>query len=335
MRSKFSVSKFWEDIHNYKCNVFQYIGELCRYLLAQPPGPFDKSNIRLVIGNGLRPDIWDAFKTRFNIKQIGEFYGATEGNAGLVNYHNRTGAIGYIPPFAQRFMPIVLVKFDVETEEVIRGPDGFCIPCAAGEPGELISLIIDGDATQAFVGYTDKAATEKKILRDVFVKGDKYFRSGDLLSRDNRGFFFFVDRIGDTFRWKGENVSTGEVALVLSDIKGVKEANVYGVTIPGCDGRAGMSTLVTDTNVFDFAHAYQRIEAELPSYARPVFLRIQPEIEITGTFKHLKFNLQKEGFNPSTVVDPIYFRDDAAKTYVRLTPQLYDQIVGGALRARL
>jgi len=254
-RRKFSAKQFWSDIHEQRCTVMQYIGELCRYLLAQPETPHDKSGLRLAVGNGLRPDIWVDFQTRFNIEVIGEFYAATEGNTGVMNYKNRPGAVGYIPPLLMKLYPLEIVKLEDDNETPVRTKNGLCVRCKPGEKGELLGKIDNSDPTRKFDGYTSKEATEKKILRDVVKKGDKYFRSGDLLKTDTDGFFYFVDRLGDTFRWKGENVATSEVEAVIARLPGISLVNVYGVLVPHHDGRAGMAALVTEGE-FSFEALY-------------------------------------------------------------------------------
>jgi fatty-acyl-CoA synthase len=238
IKRKFSTTQFWEDCNKYGATQFQYIGELCRYLLNAPPHPLErKHKLRVVMGNGLRPEIWQAFKARFAIPWIIEFYGATEGNVALVNADGKVGAIGRIPSYMRNVLKTRLVRFDIEKEEPIRTPDGFCVESAADEVGEAVGKI---DAERGrFEGYSKGADTEKKILRNVFEKDDAWFRTGDLLKRDALGYYYFVDRIGDTFRWKGENVATSEVAEAISVFPGIKEANVYGVKVPGTDGRAG------------------------------------------------------------------------------------------------
>eukprot|EP01094_Clydonella_sp_ATCC50884_P025896 TRINITY_DN6962_c0_g1_i2.p1 TRINITY_DN6962_c0_g1~~TRINITY_DN6962_c0_g1_i2.p1 ORF type:complete len:596 (+),score=184.67 TRINITY_DN6962_c0_g1_i2:38-1789(+) len=263
LRKKFSARKFWSDVKQHRASVLQYIGELCRYLLETPPSEADATHgARLMVGNGLRPDIWEQFQTRFNMPKIAELYAATEGNMGLINYKGKLGAVGFIAPLFRAISPVRIVRFDIENEEPIRGKDGFCIECAPDEPGELLGRIDPSKPSSTFEGYTDPAATEKKILRNVFEKGDMWFKSGDLLKQDKAGFFYFVDRIGDTFRWKGENVSTNEVAEILSAIDGVVEANVYGVAIPGRDGRAGMVALRVDPSSFNMDDFFQRCEGE-------------------------------------------------------------------------
>lgn len=326
---RFSAKRFWSDCAQHDVTSFQYIGELCRYLLNSPEHPDERRHrIRSVIGNGLRPEIWEAFRERFAIPRIVEFYGATEGNMALLNLTGKVGAVGHLPPWLRRLVGIEIIRFDVESEDVVRGADGFCRRAEIGEPGEAIIKI---SRTSRFEGYTNPEATEKKVLRDAFAKGDAYFRTGDLLRLDADGYFYFVDRIGDTFRWKGENVATSEVAEVLGVHPGVEEANVYGVSIPGAEGRAGMAALVTHEG-FDLAALGRRVQDELAFYARPLFLRLLPAMEITGTFKHRKVDLVREGFDPSVIEDPIYFLDPSEKEYVRLDAELYDRIVSGEIR---
>jgi fatty-acyl-CoA synthase len=224
IRRKFSARNFWRDCGLHSCTVIQYIGELCRYLTLQPPSPSDtQHNIRIAVGNGLRPDVWSKFQERFNIPVIGEFYGATEGNCALLNLRNKFGSIGNLPVVVSKLglAPFYIYKFDVEKETVIRDENGRCIRCGPNEVGEMLGKIDPArNPISRFDGYNNKEATEKKIILNVECEGDKWFRTGDLLYYDQVGNYYFVDRIGDTFRWKGENVSTNEVAEVLSGIKG-------------------------------------------------------------------------------------------------------------------
>ncbi len=285
-----------------------------------------------MVGNGLRPDIWQAFKTRFSIPEIVEFYGATEGNVAMANTDGKIGAVGRIPAYMDRLFNIKVVRFDVETESHPRGPDSLMIECAPGETGEAIGKIPDDpEATSGrFEGYRNQEETSRKILRDVFVKGDAWFRSGDLMRRDEQGYFYFIDRIGDTFRWKGENVATSEVAEVLSVFPGIAEANVYGVKVEGRDGRAGMAALVA--NGIDLNALSAHLSKHLAAYAAPLFLRLKPEIEITGTFKHRKVDYVRDGFDPGVIHEPLFFRDPEAQTYVPLDQDLYRRIVNGDVR---
>ena len=330
LKRKFSVHEFWSDVHKYGATMFEYIGELCRYLLNAPPSPLEKDHrIRAITGNGLRPEIWRAFQERFAIPRIVEFYGATEGNVSMLNYDGTLGAVGRVPDYLEWLLPSRVVRFDVEKEMPVRAEDGLCIECAPDEVGETLGGI-SRRAGREFEGYTAKADSEKKMLRDVFRRGDVWFRTGDLMRRDEHGYFYFVDRIGDTFRWKGENVSTGEVGGALSAVPGIREANVYGVTVKGLDGRAGMAALVVDGD-FNLEQLPARLKA-LPQYARPIFLRLSPSIEVTGTFKQRKVDLVREGLDPSTIADPLYFLDPDSGKYERLTPERYGDIIEGRIR---
>ena len=274
---------------------------------------------------GLRPEIWKRFQDRFAIPRIVEFYGATEGNVSMLNYDGTVGSVGRVPNYLEWLLPTRVVRFDVEREMPVRGPDGLCIECGPDEAGEAVGRI-SMRAGRNFEGYTKAAESTKKVLHDVFAKGDSWFRTGDLMRRDRHGYFYFVDRIGDTFRWKGENVATSEVAEALSTIPGIREANVYGVKVPGADGRAGMAALVADGG-FDLAGLAARLEDHLPSYARPTFLRLQPEIEVTGTFKQRKVDLVTEGFDPAAIAEPLYWLDPQSGRYEKLTSARYDDIV--------
>jgi fatty-acyl-CoA synthase len=332
VRSKFSAGEFWDDCHRYQPTVFQYIGELCRYLLNTAEHPHERDHhLRVAIGNGLRPEIWPKFQARFRIPHIMEFYGATEGNVGMINYDGKVGAIGRVPWYARNVLKIRLVRYDLEKGAPARGSDGLCSETGDGEVGEAVGRIDPNDPRSRFDGYSNRAETEKKILRDVFAPGDAWFRTGDLMRRDAHGYFYFVDRTGDTFRWKGENVATSEVAEALSVFPGVKEANVYGVEVPGGEGKAGMAALVT-AKAFDLAGLTVYLEKNLPFFARPIFLRFQQEIEVTSTFKQRKIELQKEGFDPAGVSDPLYVREAASGRYVSLTPELYRDICDGKVK---
>jgi fatty-acyl-CoA synthase len=333
LRKKFSSRAFWDDIVRTDCTLFQYIGELCRFLLNSPTHPRERGHrIRIACGNGLRPDIWEAFQRRFAIPRILEFYAATEANFSLYNCEGKPGAIGRIPPFLVHRFPVALVRFDVQTGEPVRNPAGLCQRCEPDELGEALGRIVaEGSAEGRFDGYTDPAASERKILRNVFAKGDAWFRSGDLMRRDAAGFLYFVDRIGDTFRWKGENVATGEVAEAVCGWPQVREATVYGVAIPGQDGRAGMVALVADGE-FDIAGLRSHLANRLPEYARPVFVRVMREMEATGTFKPMKQELVAAAFNPSVTTDVMYVNDRESDSYRRLDPTMFDRIQAGQFR---
>jgi fatty-acyl-CoA synthase len=334
IRDRFSARDFWDDVVRFDCTLFQYIGELCRYLLQTSPSPREAQHrIRLCCGNGLRPDVWDAFKARFRIPRIFEFYASTEGNVSLFNVEGRPGAIGRNPPYLAHRTSFALVKFDVEKEAPLRDVQGRCIRCAADEAGEAIGRIGTGraDIGSRFDGYTSAQDSNEKILRDVFEPGDAWFRTGDLMRRDAGGYYHFIDRIGDTYRWKGENVSTTEVAGAICEFPGVADATVYGVAVPGADGRAGMAALVAGA-AFDLAAFRSHLAARLPAYARPLFVRMRSEIEVTSTFKHTKHELARQGFDPAGTTDAIYLNDPERQAYVRLEPALYGRILGGGLR---
>jgi fatty-acyl-CoA synthase len=288
--------------------------------------------LRLACGNGLRGDIWEAFQARFAIPRILEFYAATEGNFSLYNVEGKVGAIGRIPALLAHRFPAAIVKVDPDNGAPMRGDDGLCLVCARNEPGEAIGRI--GTAEEGggrFEGYTDGAETEKKILRDVFADGDAWFRTGDLMRLDEQGFFHFVDRVGDTFRWKGENVATSEVNEAILDCPGVLDATTYGVTIPGADGRAGMAALVTDDH-FDFAVFATHLAQRLPAYAHPLFLRLVSSLDATETFKQKKQQLIRDGFDPQAVSDPLFFRDPASGAYRAFDAVSHARIAGGTLR---
>ncbi|PRQ10088.1 long-chain-acyl-CoA synthetase [Enhygromyxa salina] len=310
---KFSASRFWTECRAANATVCIYIGELCRYLCNTPPGPDDRAHsVRCFVGNGLRPDIWDGFCERFGIERVGEFYAATEGNAETANFLNRSGTVGPMLPWK-----MALARWDGERGQIWRGADGFAVKVGAGEPGVLLGKI---DARNPYAGYTDQTASQRKVLTDLFAPGDAWFDTGDLLSRDRMWHLHFVDRLGDTFRWKGENVSTQEVAQVLDTCEGVLEANVYGVQIPNSDGRAGMAAIVV-TPEFSPERLFAHVSAELPAYAAPRLLRVVECLSTTGTFKHTKVELRDEGWDLDRVRDLLLLRDSAAQTYVELTPE--------------
>ncbi|HTO65086.1 MAG TPA: long-chain-acyl-CoA synthetase [Bradyrhizobium sp.] len=329
----FSASGFWEDVVRFDCTLFQYVGELCRYLLKAAPCEFETMHrLRLACGNGLRGDIWEAFQERFAVPQILEFYAATEGNFSLYNVEGRPGAIGRVPPMLVHRFPSAIIRLDRELGAPLRGDDGLCIACARGEVGEAIGRI--GTADQGggrFEGYTDAEATEKKILRDVFAKGDAWFRTGDLMRQDAQGYFYFVDRIGDTFRWKGENVATSEVTEAILDCPGVTDATSFGVDVPGHDGRAGMAAIVAGAN-FDVGALGGLLSQRLPAYAHPLFLRLCAALPSTETFKQKKQQLMHDGFDPIVVTDPLYLRDPRSGAYRRLDRVVHTKLIEGAMR---
>jgi fatty-acyl-CoA synthase len=331
IKRKFSAHEFWPDIHRFGATMFQYVGELCRYLLNAPPSPLDRGHkIRAITGNGLSSAIWREFQARFAIPRIVEFYGATESNVSMLNYDGTVGAVGRVPDYSEKLLPARVIRFDVETEMPVRGKDGLCIECGPDESGECVGGM-SKRAGREFEGYTNRADSDKKMLRDVFKKGDIWFRTGDLMRRDEHGYFYFVDRIGDTFRWKGENVATSEVSAALGREAGIKEANVYGVAVPGAEGRAGMAALVVD-GAFDVGTLAAHLKPRLPHYARPIFLRLSPAIEVTGTFKQRKVDLVREGFDPAAIHDPLFWLDPETGEYERLTPRRYADITEGRVK---
>jgi len=333
LRERFSAREFWQDIVQERCTLFQYIGELCRYLLASPPQAQETRHaLRLCCGNGLRAEVWEQFQRRFRIPQILEYYAATEGSFSLYNCEGRAGAIGRIPAFLAHRVPVALVRFDTEAGAPVRDEAGRCLRCAPDEVGEAIGALSrpGGQDGGRFEGYADAEASQQKILRDVFAEGDAWYRTGDLMRQDDQGFFYFVDRVGDTFRWKGENVSTGEVTAVITACPGVNDAVVYGVSVPGTEGRAGMAAVVVAAQ-FELAALRRHLQA-LPAYARPLFIRIVPSIELTGTFRLKKSELALQGYDPARVSDPVYFDDRALEAYVRVDGALYERLRAGSLR---
>uniref|UniRef100_A0A2K6V1F0 long-chain-fatty-acid--CoA ligase n=1 Tax=Saimiri boliviensis boliviensis TaxID=39432 RepID=A0A2K6V1F0_SAIBB len=284
IRKKFSASRFWDDCVKYNCTIVQYIGELCRYLLNQPPREVENQHqVRMALGNGLRQSIWTNFSSRFHIPQVAEFYGATECNCSLGNFDSQVGACGFNSRILSFVYPIRLVRVNEDTMELIRGPDGVCIPC----------------------------------------------QPGDVLVMDELGYLYFRDRTGDTFRWKGENVSTTEVEGTLSRLLDMADVAVYGVEVPGTEGRAGMAAVASPTGNCDLERFAQVLAKELPLYARPIFLRLLPELHKTGTFKFQKTELRKEGFDPAMVKDPLFYLDARKGRYIPLDREAYSRIQAG------
>ncbi|MEM7366591.1 MAG: AMP-binding protein, partial [Pseudomonadota bacterium] len=329
-----SISSFWDDIRRNNCTSFVYIGEFIRYLMSAPASHTDADNpVRTIVGNGLRPDIWHHFKERFNIERIGEFYAASEGNGGFANVFNKDCTVGV------SVAPVKLIAYDIANDEIIRGPDGFCHEVAQGEPG---LLLIQVTARSQYEGYTNQEASEQKLLRDVFEEGDLYFNSGDLMKTIDVGFawfrphYQFVDRIGDTFRWKSENVSTTEVSDIVSQHEDVDFCVVYGVEIPGTDGRAGMAAIVpaegrTLANM-DLAGLSAHIRMNLPVYAQPIFIRILKELPTTTTHKLQKNRLQEDAFHLDQVLDDLLVLKPSSEQYALLDADFYDQIVARGVR---
>jgi acyl-CoA synthetase (AMP-forming)/AMP-acid ligase II len=323
IRRKFSVSNFWDDIRKYDVTVWCYIGELCRYLINQPPKPDDRKNpLKKIIGNGLRPDIWKDFKRRFDIPKVYEIYGAAESNLYFVNLLNLDCTVGMCK------LPYTIVKYDVDEDEPIRDDNGIMQPVEVGESGLLLGEITEENP---FVGYTSKEATESKILRDVFTKDDAWFNTGDLIRDIGFKHVQFVDRTGDTFRWKGENVSTTAVEEVVDTFPQISMSTVYGVLMPGGEGRAGMAAIISATKPedFDFQGLAEHFQRVLPSYSVPKFIRFKTQFEYTPTHKIKKVNLKKEGFNPEQVADPLYVLLPGESKYKPLTEEFYSEIMAG------
>jgi len=334
IRTRFSASDFWRDVSETRCTLFQYIGELCRYLVNAAPRPEEiQHGLRIACGNGLRPEVWGPFQSRFRIPRILEYYASTEGNFSLYNCEGHPGAIGRIPGYLAVRLPVALLRFDMERGEPLRDAAGWCEACETNEIGEAVGLIPSGEQQRGgrFEGYADAVASERKVLRDVFESGDAWYRTGDLMRRDEKGFYYFVDRVGETFRWKGENVSTAEVWSTLAALPGVLEGVVYGVQVPATDGRAGMVALVV-ADTFDLALFHRAVAERLPSYARPVFLRLLPALEATGTFKPNKQELMRGGFDPAHISDPLYVDDPRAQAYVPIDTALYAELTAGTIR---
>ena len=305
---RFSARRFWDDVAERECTIFQYIGELCRYLVSSPPHPRERAHrLRLACGNGMQADTWTELQRRFAIAEVLEFYAATEGSLSLFNREGKPGAIGRVPPFLAHRFPVALVRIDPDTSEPLRGPDGLCLRCGPDEAGEALG-------PPRFDGYTDAAATERKMLRDVLAQGDLWFRTGDLMRRDAGGFYYFIDRIGDTFRWKGENVSTTQVAEAIATCPGVLDAVVFGVRVAGAEGRAGMAAVAVDAG-FSPAALHAHLCARLPAYARPLYLRLCDRLETTGTFKLKKSALAEAGIEADGVLV-----DDGRDGFVPLRP---------------
>ena len=326
LRRRFSASQFWPEVQEYQTTLFIYVGELCRYLAMQPPCPEEKNNpIRSMLGNGLRPDVWGDFRKRFAVNRICEIYGASEGNVSFLNILNKDDTIG------TSSAELLLVQYDVDADEIVSDSDGKLIEVPLGEPGLLLGKI---DERFKFDGYINKKASDEKVLTDVVEPGDRWFNTGDLVRQIDVGFamglphFQFVDRVGDTFRWRSENVSTNEVGEILNACDQIEISNVYGVEVPGAEGRAGMAAITLLQGVeFDAKAFTEYTERELPSFARPVFVRIEQEQNTTGTFKLVKGSLKKEAYHLDQTDQPVYVRKPKSSQYELLDPEFYQQIL--------
>ena len=317
----FSASKFWDEVIASRATAFIYIGEICRYLLNQPPKPTDRAHkVRLIAGNGLRPEIWDEFTSRFGIARVCEFYAASEGNAAFINIFNVPKSTGISPT------PLAYVRYDHDTGAPLRGEDGRVQRVPAGEPGLLLSPV---NRLQPFDGYTDPAASEKKLVRNAFRDGDCWFNTGDLMSPQGMNHAAFVDRLGDTFRWKGENVATTEVERALGSDKSVEECTVFGVEIPRTGGRAGMAAVqLRDGAEFDGKALAHTVYDQLPTYALPLFLRVVEAMDHTTTFKSRKVDLRDEAYGPD-IEDPLYVLAGRDEGYVPFYDAYPDEVAAG------
>ncbi|SEO96520.1 long-chain-acyl-CoA synthetase [Aquisalimonas asiatica] len=321
---KFSASRFWDEVSAFQATAFCYIGELCRYLLEQPAHPLERSHgVRVVLGNGLRPELWQAFRERFGVPHINEFYGASECNLLFTNSFNVDASCGFCP------LSYAVVAYDPDTEEPVRDSKGRLRQVRTGESGLLLSRVT---RLSPFDGYTSEEEGERKLLRDGFRRGDCWFNTGDLVRAMGFRHVQFVDRLGDTFRWKGENVATTEVESVMNAHEQVHEAVVYGVEVPDAEGRAGMAslTLVDDRRPLDGRGLAEHLHARLPEYAVPLFLRVRDGHDSTTTFKYQKTALKREGFDPRTVPDPVYVLRDRQRGYEPMDAQLHDAFCAGA-----
>lgn len=346
---KFSHKTFWPEVRKSRADIVQYVGELCRYLVNAPPSPDDTNhNVKMAWGNGMRPDIWEVFRTRFGIETINELYAATDGLGSSFNANR--GEFGRNAIAVRGLLWRTLnnkiekrVRMDTDTQEIVRDANGFAIECATDEPGEVLHCIPDPAAAETmFRGYyNNKEAGSKRFLRSVFKKDDMWFRSGDMMRQDADGRVYFVDRLGDTFRWRSENVSTNEVSDVLSDFEQIAEANVYGVQVPHADGRAGCAAVVPVPGVtaetLDLARLAEHAIANLPRYAVPIFIRVVPALEYTGTMKMQKGRLRSEGIDVAKIKDSspddrVFWLPPNAKKYVPYGPEEWEDVKAGRVK---
>ncbi|MGE5390387.1 MAG: long-chain-acyl-CoA synthetase [Deltaproteobacteria bacterium] len=330
LRRNFSATAFWDDVRRYNVLTFIYVGEMCRYIYNQLPKPDDADNpLRCISGTGIRGDLIVPFKERFGVEWVTDTYGTTEGVGLMVNLEGIPGICGNLTVNGLRQGEIV--KWDFEKECILRDENDYAVRCSPGEAGLLVCEINDRNP---FVGYVNNPeATEAKVLRNLLEDGDKFFDTGDLVKLHERGNFSFVDRLGDNYRWKSENISTNMVSSVIDGYGHIEDANVYGVEVPGMEGRCGMAALkLLKGESIDWEEFSAHITANLAPYARPYFLRLRPVIDANNSFKQVKKNLQKEGFDPAVVSDPLYFLHPERKQYVPLTPEIYEDIIGQKFR---
>ena len=317
----FSASRFWDEVIAGDATAFIYIGEICRYLLNQPPKPTDRAHkVRVIAGNGLRPEIWNEFTKRFGIARVCEFYASSEGNTAFINIFNVPQTTGISPT------PLAYVEYDPDTGAPLRDENGRVRRVPAGEPGLLISPV---NKLQPFDGYTDKESSEKKLVRNAFREGDCWFNSGDVMSPQGMGHAAFVDRLGDTFRWKGENVATTQVEAALASDGSVEECTVFGVEVPDTGGRAGMAAVkLRDGAEFDGQSVARAVYSQLPAYALPLFVRVVPSLEHTTTFKSRKVELRKQAYGKG-VTDPLYVLAGRDEGYVPYYDEYPEEVSAG------
>lgn len=320
LSEKFSSSRFWDEIREHKATAFTYIGELCRYLLNVPAKNNDKQhNIKKIIGNGLRPEIWDEFQQRFGIEHINEFYGASECNLVFTNAFNLPHTAGFTP------LAFTVVEYDIVNDEPVYNSEGKMIKVKTGEVGLLLTKVTK---SSPFDGYTDDKESDKKLFKSVLKDGDCYFNTGDLVYYQGFRHIAFVDRLGDTFRWKGENVATTQVEGQLNDFKQIDQSVAYGVQLPHHDGRAGMVALTLNCPIHEFSASefYQHVTSVLPNYAQPVFIRLRTQQEVTGTFKYKKTDLKNESYLPNAAEEIILVKHPLKNSYTTLDNNAIDAI---------
>ncbi|MDQ9010730.1 long-chain-acyl-CoA synthetase [Acinetobacter gerneri] len=322
IRRKYSTSAFWDDVRKYKASAIGYVGELCRYLMDAPPSESDRAHrVTKMIGNGMRPNIWSKFKERFGIEEVLELYASSEGNVGFSNIFNFDNTVGFSPT------PYAIIQFDKEKNEPVHDSKGFCKKVVKGDVGLLVGKIT---SRSPFDGYTDEKNNTSVIMKDVFKKGDSYFITGDLVRDIGFRHAQFVDRLGDTFRWKGENVSTTEVENICSEYPKIVEAVVYGVEIPNTNGRAGMAAITlqdgAELNDQDLTDMVTSFKKDLPPYAVPVFLRVQKVVETTGTFKYQKNKLKEQAFDPNKTSDRLLVLLPGQSAYCDISPEIFSNI---------
>jgi len=330
LRRSFSATAFWDDVRKYNVGTFIYVGEMCRYIYNQPPKPDDADNpLRCISGTGIRGDLILPFMERFGVEFVTDTYGTTEGVGLMVNLEGIPGICGNLTVNGLRQGEII--RWEFEKESIVRDEQNHAVKCL---PGEIGLLVCEINARNPFAGYVNNPeATEAKILHNLFEDGDQYFDSGDLVRLHERGNFSFVDRLGDNYRWKSENISTNMVSSVIDGFGHIEDANVYGVEVPGMEGRCGMAALkLLEGESIDWIEFSAHIAGALAPYARPHFIRLRPVLDANNSFKQVKKNLQKEGFNPAAISDPLYFLHPERRHYVPLTPEIYDDIIGQRFR---